>query len=143
MVEITKVNSGGYYENAHNYSRVITVDDWIFMSNSAGVDPETGGFSPDPVEQAKQLMSNLTHALNHVGSDLTDIIRMVITIPNREDIMPVQGYIGATMKGVDPAMTLICSPLGSDDYKVEAEVTAYKGAGKAAVQRSRSKLFGE
>lgn len=142
MVAITKVNSGGYYEAAHNYSRLIMVDDWILMANSAGVNPDTGGFSADPVEQAKQLMSNITHALHHVGSDLSDVIRMVITIPNREDIMPVQGYIGAMLEGIDPVMTLICSPLGSDDYKVEAEVTAYKGAGKVAVTRSRSQLFG-
>lgn len=143
MVEVTKVNSGGYYEDAHNHSRLVMVDNWIMMSNSAGVIPETGKFSDDPVEQATQLISNIKHALNHVGSDLSDIVRMVITIPNREDIMPVQGYVGASMRGIDPVMTLICSPLGSDNYKVEIEVTAYKGAGQGNIARTRSGLFGK
>ena len=36
--------------------------------------------------------------------------------------------IGQKFKGVDPASTVTCPPLGSTVYKVELEVTAYKGA---------------
>lgn len=142
MTAITKVNSGGYYEDLHNYSRLVMIDNWIFMANSAGVEPDSGAFSTDPVDQAKQLISNIAHALKSVDSGLQDIVRMVITIPNRSDIFPVQAYVGDVMKGIDPAMTLICSPLGSDEYKVEIEVTAYKGAGTQEVTRIRSGLFG-
>jgi len=70
-------------------------------------------------------------------------VRLVIRIPNRRDIFPVMDHIGHRMKGIDPAMTLCCTPLGSDDYKVEIEVTAYKGAGREQVVRLSSGLFGK
>lgn len=143
MAEVTKVSTSGYYERAHNYSRIVMVDEWIFMANSAGVDPKTGRFSEDPREQAEQLLSNIEESLNLVDSSLRDIVRMVITIPSRGDIFPVQDYIGARMKGIDPAMTLICSPLGSDLYKVEIEVTAYRGAGSKEPKRIISGMFAD
>jgi enamine deaminase RidA (YjgF/YER057c/UK114 family) len=142
MVEITKVSSGGHYEAIHSYSRVVMVDSWIYMAISAGVNPETGNFADDAAEQAKQAISNIEHALATVSSDLSDIIRLVVSIPNREDIMAVQDYVGGRFKGIEPAMSLICTPLGSDEYKVEFEVTAYKGAGKQPQKRIRSGLFG-
>lgn len=143
MPEITKVSSGGYYEDRHNYSRLVMVDNWIFMSNSAGVIPETGKFSSDPREQAQQTISNIEHALKQVGSDLSDVVRLVASVPNRDDIFPVMDYVGSRFKGIDPAMTLICTPLGSDDYKVEIEITAYKGGGSQEAKRIRSGLFGK
>lgn len=143
MTEVFKVNSGGKYEAMHSHSRLVMIDNWIFMSNSAGVIPETLSFASDPVAQAKQAMDNIEHALRTVDSGIADIVRLVIRIPNRGDIFPVMGHIGGRMKGIDPAMTLCCTPLGSDDYKVEIEVTAYKGAGKREVARLRSGLFGK
>lgn len=143
MVEITKVNSGGEYEALCSYSRLVMVDNWIFTSNSAGVDPQTGKFSSDPVEQAKQVLRNLEHALAQVGSNFSDVIRRTVRIPNRADIFPIMECVGAAFKGIDPASTVVCTPLGSDDYKVEIELIACKGAGSQKQTRIRSKLFGE
>jgi|SRR5579883_504431 len=143
MPEIFKVSSGGKYEAMHSHSRLVMIDNWIFMSNSAGVIPSTLTFASDPVEQAKQALDNIEHALKTVGAEIADIVRLVIRIPNRRDIFPVMDHIGHRMKGIDPAMTLCCTPLGSDDYKVEIEVTAYKGAGREQVVRLSSGLFGK
>ena len=143
MTDITKVNSGGKYEALYSYSKLVMVDNWIFTSNSAGMSPETGIFSSDPVEQARQALRNLEHALAQVGSSFSDVVRRTVRIPNREDIFPIMECVGAAFKGIDPASAVACTPLGSDDYKLEIELIAYKGAGSLKQTRIRSKLFGE
>jgi enamine deaminase RidA (YjgF/YER057c/UK114 family) len=143
MTHITKVNCGGKYEALYSYSTVVMVDNWIFTANSAGKNPQTGKFSSDPVEQATQTLRNLEHALAQVGSNFSDVVRRTVRIPNREDLFPIMACVGAAFKGIDPASTVTCSPLGSDDYKLEIELIAYKGAGSLNQTRIRSKLFGE
>jgi len=32
------------------------------------------------------------------------------------------------MRGINPTLTMTCPPLGSAQYKVEIEITAYRGA---------------
>lgn len=51
--------------------------------------------------------------------------------------------VGAAFKGIEPASTVTCSPLGSDEYKLEIELIAYKGGGSQQQTRIRSKLFGD
>lgn len=143
MTVITKVNSGGEFEARYSYSRVVMVDNWIFTSNCAGINPETGRFSSDPVEQARQTLRNLEHALAQVGSNFSDVIRRTVRIPNRQDLFPIMECVGAAFKGIEPASTVTCSPLGSDEYKLEIELIAYKGGGSQQQTRIRSKLFGD
>lgn len=138
--EITKFSTGGYYEINHNYSRAVVLDNWIFMSNTAGIDPETGKFPPDPVEQARFAIDKIEKSLAELGSGLADIVRYVAYIPNRDDLFPVMNFVTSRFEGIDPAVTLLCTPLGSDDYKVELEVTAYRTAGKRTEKRLLKKL---
>ncbi len=49
----------------------------------------------------------------------------------------VMDVIGEKFRGIDPATTVTCPPLGSTVYKVELEVTAYRGAGQAHVTMIR------
>lgn len=140
-MDICKLNAGGAFEHRHGYSRLVMVDNWIFMALSAGIIPETGLLPDDPVQQAEQALSNIEHSLKTVGSELSDIVRLVVSIPNREDIMPIQDCVGNIFRGIDPAMSLYCTPLGSDKYRVEFEATAYKHSGRAKQRRLNSNLF--
>ncbi|NTF47088.1 RidA family protein [Rhizobium rhizogenes] len=129
MVQVVKVKSGSPYEEKESYSRIVAVDNWIFVSNTAGRNYKTREMSADPVEQAKQSLSNIEGALKSVGAGLADVITSTVYIPNPEDAPSVMAYVGERLKGIDPARTVLCSPLGNTDFKVEIEVTAYKGAG--------------
>lgn len=131
MVEVIKVKSGSLYEEKESYSRIVAVDNWIFVSNTAGRNYKTREMSTDPVEQAKQSLSNVEGALKSVGASLADVIMSTVYIPNPEDAPSVMAYVGERFKGIDPARTVLCSPLGNTDFKVEIEVTAYKGVGTA------------
>lgn len=141
MVAITKVCSGGYYETKYHYSRIVMVDNWIFMANVGGVDPATGQLPPDPLEQAKLVISHIEHSLAHVGSKLSDVVRMVVNIPNRDHFFTIMDYVGPAFKGVEPARTMTCSPLGSEQLLLEIEITAYKGAGDAEQKRIHTGLM--
>jgi len=135
MPEVIKVKSGSPYEERESYSRVVRVGDWVMVSNCAGRDYTTRAMSSDPVEQARQAFKNIEGGLESVGAHLTDIVRSRVTIPNVDDAADVMAEVGAILRGVDPASTVLCSPLGGPDYKVEVEVTAFIGVGNADQQR--------
>ena len=43
--------------------------------------------------------------------------------------------VGEKFRGIDPASTVTCPSLGSDIYKVEIEVTAFRGASAREVRK--------
>ncbi|MGO3699748.1 MULTISPECIES: Rid family hydrolase [Halomonas] len=135
MSTITKVKTGSKFEEHASYSRVVAVDNWILVSNTAGRNPETKEIPEDVSEQLKQVFANIERGLAAVDSRLADVVSAKIFIQNPADTETVMTLFGETMRGVDPVITVTCPPLGSEVYKVELEVTAYRGAGSAAVQR--------
>lgn len=52
----------------------------------------------------------------------------------------VMAFVGEKFRGIDPCRTVICPPLGAPDYKVEIEVTAYKGVGATKAEYVKSSL---
>ena len=135
MAEVTKIKSGSIYEEKESYSRAVVVDNLIFVSNTAGVDYKTKELSTDPIEQAKQSLNNIERALKAVGAGLADIVMSTIYIPYVEDAPTVMAYIGERFKGINPARTVLCSPLGAPQFRVEIEVTAYKGVGTSNIKQ--------
>jgi enamine deaminase RidA (YjgF/YER057c/UK114 family) len=134
MVKVTKVVSGSKYEELESYSRLVAIDDWIFVSNTAGRNYKTREMSTDPVEQAKQCFNNIERALQSIGSTLADVIKSNISIPNVEHAPSVMAYVGERFKGINPQRLVTCTPLGAADFLVEIEVTAYRGASTAETE---------
>ncbi|MAK90315.1 MAG: hypothetical protein CMI13_03640 [Oleibacter sp.] len=134
MSKIVKVKTGSRFEDIASYSRAVVVDNWIFVSNTAGRNPDTQEIADDVLVQTEQVFSNIERALKAVGSSLQDVVMSRVFIQNAEDTPAVMEYIGTRFKGTDPATTVTCPPLGSTIYKVELEVTAYKGAASAETE---------
>ncbi|MEM6584056.1 MAG: RidA family protein [Pseudomonadota bacterium] len=134
MTKITKVKTGSKYEEIGSYSRVVAVDNWIYVSNTAGRNPETAEMPEDPIEQTKQVLANIESALAKVDATLADVVRSRVFITNPDNVSAVMSLIGASFKGVDPALTVTCPPLGGDVYEVEIEVTAYRAASQAEIE---------
>ncbi|MNJ13386.1 RidA family protein [Pseudomonas alkylphenolica] len=133
MTEIIKLKTGSKYEEMGSYSRLVAVDNWIYVSNTAGRNPETKLISEDVVEQTHQVFSNIEAALKAVDSSLADVICSRVFIQDPEDVAQVMTLIGEKFRGINPASTVTCPPLGSTVYKVEVEVTAYRNASRANV----------
>ena len=134
MTAIVKVKTGSKYEQIGSYSRVIAVDNWIFVSNTAGRNPKTQEIPADPIDQTEQVFANIEAALASVGAALADVVASRVFIQNPLDTNVIMTKVGEKFRGIDPVSTVTCPPLGSDVYKVEIEVTAYRNAGKAKVK---------
>lgn len=133
MTQITKVKTGSIFEEKASYSRIVAVDNWIFVSNTAGRNPQTKEIPEDISEQTHQVFANIEQALAAVDASLADVVMSRVFIQDPKDVPTVMAIIGDKFRGVNPASTVTCPPLGSTVYKVELEVTAYRGASTAPV----------
>lgn len=131
MTKITKLKTGSALEEHSSYSRLVCVDNWIFVSNTAGRCPESKEIPDDLKEQTLQVFANIERALKAVDASLADVVMSRVFIQDPKNTMDIMEIVGEKFRGVDPATTVSCPPLGSDIYKVEIEVTAYKGASTA------------
>lgn len=135
MTRIVKVKTGNKFEELGSYSRIVAVDNWIFVSNTAGRNPQTNEIPEDVAAQTLQVFANIEGALAAVDSCLADVISSRVFIQNPDDTPAVMAIVGEKFRGIDPAATVTCPPLGSTVYKVELEVTAYRGASTANVEK--------
>ncbi|MES0209914.1 hypothetical protein NKJ93_12585 [Mesorhizobium sp. M0028] len=62
-MELVKLKSGSILEEKEGYSRIVALDNWIFMSLTAGRDYKTRVMPETVVEQARQAMKNVEGAL--------------------------------------------------------------------------------
>lgn len=135
MTNILKIKTGSKFEEHGSYSRLVAVDNWIFVSNTAGRNPQTKEIPEDVTEQTLQVFVNIEGALAAAGAGLADVVSSRVFIQNPEDTQRVMTVVGERFRGIDPASTVTCPPLGSTVYKVEIEVTAYRGAGTAKTEK--------
>lgn len=134
MIKVVKVRTGSKFEESASYSRMVAVDNWIYVSNTAGRNPDTQEIPEDVIEQTEQVFQNIERALTAVGATLADVVMSRVFIQDPAHIHDVMNYIGTKYRGINPASTATCPPLGSTVYKVEIEVTAYRGASTAEVE---------
>ncbi|MDC1436725.1 RidA family protein [Gammaproteobacteria bacterium] len=134
MSKIVKVKTGSKLEETASYSRAVMVDNWIYVSNTAGRNPVTQKIPEDIIEQTQQVFDNIERALAAVDATLADVVMSRVFIQNPAETHTVMEFIGTKFRGVNPATTVTSPPLGSAEYKVELEVTAYRGAGSAQVE---------
>ncbi|TNE39396.1 MAG: RidA family protein [Sphingomonadales bacterium] len=140
MTKVVKVKTGSKFEEHGSYSRIVAVDNWIFVSNTAGRNPQTQQIPEDVIEQTVQVFANIEAALASVGASLADVVASRVFIQNPEDTPSVMTTVGEKFRGINPASTVTCPPLGSTVYKVEIEVTAFKGASVADVEEIKISL---
>jgi len=134
MTTIIKVKTQNKFEELGSYSRLVAVDNLIFVSNTAGRNPATKLIPEDLAEQTLQVLSNIEVALKSVDATLEDVVAARVFIQFPADVETVMATYGQRMRGINPTLTMTCPALGSAVYKVEIEVTAYRGASKAKVQ---------
>jgi enamine deaminase RidA (YjgF/YER057c/UK114 family) len=135
MVEVTKVRSQVPSEARDSYSRVVVVDDWAFVSITAGVQVTPRHVPHDPAEQAHKMIDNVQASLEAIGFELGDVVKAQVIIGHPRDFEAVIAVFGERFRGIDPANTVHCAPLGSSDLRVEMEATAYRGVAKAQQKR--------
>ncbi len=134
MTQIIRLKTGSPAEERGSYSRIVAVDNMIFVSNTAGRNPATKLIPTDLGEQTIQVLENIDTALKAVGANLADVVAARVFVQFPDDIDAVMTVYADRMRGINPTLTLTCPPLGSPEYRVEIEVTAYRGASLAEVK---------
>lgn len=126
MSKIIKVKTGSIYEEQASYSRLVQVENWIYVSNTAGRNPETKLIPEEITAQTLQVFANIESALSAIDASLKDVVFSRVYVPNPEEVPAVVAVLAEKFKGINPATTVTCAPLAAPIYKVEIEVTAYR-----------------
>jgi enamine deaminase RidA (YjgF/YER057c/UK114 family) len=134
MPEVFKVKTGNRFEEHGSYSRLVAVDNLIFVSNTAGRNPRTKLIPEDLTEQTLQVLSNIETALASVDAVLEDVVSARVFVQFPDDVETIMTAYGNRMRGINPTLTMTCPPLGSTEYKIEIDVIAWRGASKADVK---------
>ncbi|WP_144097323.1 Rid family hydrolase [Croceicoccus sediminis] len=134
MPKVVKVKTGNKFEEHGSYSRLVAVDNMIFVSNTAGRNPRTKEIPEDLGEQTNQVLDNIAAALASVDARLEDVVSARVYVQFPEHIDTIMTTYGNRMRGINPALTMTCPSLGSETYKVEIDVVAIRGVSGADVE---------
>lgn len=140
MPDVIKLKTGNKFEEHGSYSRLVAVGDLIFVSNTAGRNPQTKEIPANLADQTNQVLDNIAAALAAVDACLEDVVAAWVFVQFPKDVLAVMTAYGARMRGINPTLTMTCPPLGAAEYKVEIEVTAWRGASKGAVRELQISL---
>jgi enamine deaminase RidA (YjgF/YER057c/UK114 family) len=125
---IVRLPSGGPWEDAYGYSRVVRAGDLLVTAGcTATVDGAVTG-AGDARAQARTAFRIALDALAEAGADVQDVIRTRMYITNRADADAVGRAHGEIFATVRPAASLlIVAGLLDPDMLVEVEVEAWIG----------------
>jgi len=122
------IKGGSRFEDIASFSRAVVDGDMIYLSGTTGHDHETGSFPDGAAEQAELAFSDIDAALAEAGATLADVLRVVVYLTDRTDLMPVCEVVGRKFADIRPANTTVIAALALPEMKVEIEVTARRGS---------------
>jgi len=109
------------------YSQAIEANGFIFVSGALGLNPETGNFPSEEVEdQTKQAMDNIGCILKEAGSSYDKIVKVTILLKSIEDFPKVNEIYAKYFKGNFPARATYAVAALPKNGKIEIECTATK-----------------
>ena len=120
--------TGSKYEELAGYARAVVVDDRIFVSGTVGYDFETGELPETADGQTEQALNTIAWSLEQAGSELGDIVRVRVYVPEPDDVVAVSTALKRRLGKTYPANTTLCAPLAVPECKVEIEVEAIRGS---------------
>jgi len=118
--------SGSVFEESIGYARAVVDGDWIHVSGTTGFDYATMEISEDPVEQARQCLKNIEHALTTADASLADVVRVRYMFVDRDDFEPCWPLFHRCFGETRPAATMMVCGFADARMKVEIEVTAHR-----------------
>jgi enamine deaminase RidA (YjgF/YER057c/UK114 family) len=125
--------------------QAVVAGDTIYLRGQIGQDLDTGrSVGVGDVEaQAEQAMRNVDTLLREAGSDLADIVKVVIYLVDPRYREIVYRVIGKWLKGVHPVSTgIVVSALARPEWLVEIDITAVRAPAPPTTAESGAGLSG-
>ncbi|CAN5562395.1 RidA family protein [soil metagenome] len=107
--------------------QAVVAGNLVFLRGQVGQDLDTAksiGIG-DVETQTEQAMQNIAQLLDEAGSQLTNIVKVVIYLTDPRYREPVYRVVGKWLKGVFPVSTgVVVAALARPEWLVEIDVTA-------------------
>lgn len=120
------ISSGSKFEEMAGYSRAVVDGEWVFISGTAGTDPETGAFAADAETQARHALDVIAATLAKADAGWSDVVQVRCYLADRADVVPVSKLLGALFSDPRPTNTTIICAFPVEDIRVEFEMVARK-----------------
>lgn len=119
------ISTGTPWETAVGYSRAVRVGNLVYISGTTAIDAEGKILSPEPYQQAVEILQKIERALQAVGAELQDVVRTRMYVIDMEEASEVTKAHHKFFHTIRPASTLVeVSRLASPAMRVEIEVDA-------------------
>jgi len=121
-----RYSSGSGFEELAKYSRAVRDGDWLFISGTVGVDPETGKIPDSADAQTRAIFTIVEKVLSRAEMSLNDVVRCRVYLTDGAWLNEVVGVLAEKFESVRPSNTTIICQLPVPNAKVEIELTAKK-----------------
>lgn len=106
------------------YSVGVRAGDFIFVSGTIGVDPETGEFVPGGVQaQTRQALLNMSRVLESGGSSLGRVVKTTVFLRDMAEFAAMNAVYAEFFQEAPPARSTVQASLPKD-AAVEIEAIA-------------------
>ncbi|NMM63370.1 RidA family protein [Clostridium sp. P21] len=107
------------------YSQAIQKGNTIYVSGQLPVDPSTGNFPSDHIEdQTRQSLTNVKEILQQAGATLEDVVKTTVLLQDIGDFTAMNGVYAEFFKEECPARAAFQVAALPKGAKVEIEVVA-------------------
>ena len=132
MTSVVRLGSGGPWEAAYGYSRVVLAGPWALSAGCTATVDGVVRHVGDPYAQAVLAFEIALDALAKVGAAPADVVRTRMYVVDRAHGDDV-GRAHARLFGAAPpaATMVVVAGLLHPDHLVEVEVEAYVGEGRS------------
>lgn len=120
------ISSGSAFEELAAYSRAVVDGDWVHMSGTVGLDPDTKTLPPTAAAQTVNIFRIIESTLAEAGASLNDVVRCRVYLTDAADLADVVKILGEKFRDIRPANTTLICQIPAPGAKVEIEVTAHK-----------------
>ena len=131
LVYRASVDTGTRWEKLAGYARAVRVGERILVSGTTATGPEGLVGAGDPAAQARFALDKIEAAIVKLGGSLRDVVRTRVYVKNISDWEAVARVHGERFGAIRPANTLVEARLVGEEYLVEIEAEAVRGAGDA------------
>ncbi|KAJ7560319.1 hypothetical protein O6H91_04G124200 [Diphasiastrum complanatum] len=107
------------------YSQAIKANNFLFVSGVLGMDPETGKFVSDAVEeQTEQILKNIGEILKAGGANYASVVKTTILLADIEDFKQVNNVYAKYFPGPPPARSTYQVAALPHNARIEIECIA-------------------
>ncbi len=128
MGEVRRWGSGGPWEDAVGYSRVVAAGPFVMTAGCTAVVEGEPAHPGDPYHQTRTAFGIALRGLETAGCTIADVVHTRMYVVHARDCEAVGRAHGDLFRDVRPATTMVVvQSLIDTQLLVEVEVVAYRG----------------